>query len=222
MQQSKSSQNFDSRTTISVPSLKNLDYDKSNCGWSWLERWMAARPWENRLMEQAYNDSLETTPKAKDNQLKTSEPCSVKVKKNNMTKRISAKPPLVIGHTTRSSSSPSSEFRYDESSASSSFCTSTTPISGNTMLASDRTEDSNSSRPNYMSLTESTKAKQRNQRILRQSMDEFQFLKNSGLLSNGDSKSCAGYDNMTRPLCLPTRMDKLSRPRDKENCAGFE
>ncbi|XP_009799327.1 protein IQ-DOMAIN 6 isoform X2 [Nicotiana sylvestris] len=221
-QKSKSSQNFDSRTTISVPSLKNLDYDKSNCGWSWLERWMAARPWENRLMEQAYNDSLETTPKAKDNQLKTSEPCSVKVKKNNMTKRISAKPPLVIGHTTRSSSSPSSEFRYDESSASSSFCTSTTPISGNTMLASDRTEDSNSSRPNYMSLTESTKAKQRNQRILRQSMDEFQFLKNSGLLSNGDSKSCAGYDNMTRPLCLPTRMDKLSRPRDKENCAGFE
>ncbi|OIT00829.1 PREDICTED: protein IQ-DOMAIN 1 isoform X1 [Nicotiana attenuata] len=216
--QSKSSQNFDSRTTISVPSLKNLDYDKSNCGWSWLERWMAARPWENRLMEQAYTDSLETTPKAKDNQLKISEPCSVKVKKNNMTKRISAKPPLVLGHATRSSSSPSSEFRYDESSASSSFCTSTTPISGNTMLASDRTEDSNSSRPNYMSLTESTKAKQRNQRILRQSMDEFQFLKNSGLLSSGDSKSCAGYDNMTRPLCLPTRMDKFSRPRDKENC----
>ncbi|KAJ8558303.1 hypothetical protein K7X08_005069 [Anisodus acutangulus] len=227
--QCKSSQNYDSRTTISVPSLKSLDYDKSNCGWSWLERWMAARPWENRLMEQAYTDSLETTPKSKtcleatikdkDNQLmKTSEPCSVKVKKNNVTKRISAKPP-----TTRSSSSPSSEFRYDESSASSSFCTSTTPISGNTMLASDRTtEDSNSSRPHYMSLTESTKAKQRNQRMLRQSMDEFQFLKNSGLLSgNGDSKSCAGYDpslNFTRPLCLPTRMDKFSRLGDKQNC----
>ncbi|XP_059274880.1 protein IQ-DOMAIN 6 isoform X1 [Lycium ferocissimum] len=216
--QSKSSQNFDSRTTIAVPSLKSLDYDKSNCGWSWLERWMAARPWENRLMEQAYTDSLETTPKSKDNQLKTSEPCSVKVKKNNVTKRISVKPP-----TTRSSSSPSSEFRYDESSASSSFCTSTTPISGNTMLASDRTEDSsNSSRPNYMSLTESTKAKQRNQRMLRQSMDEFQFLKNSGLLSsNGDSKSCAGYDsslNFTRPLCLPTRMDRFSRLGDKQNC----
>ncbi|MCD9645735.1 IQ [Datura stramonium] len=227
--QSKSSQNIDSRTTISVPSLKSLDYDKSNCGWSWLERWMAARPWENRLMEQAYTDSLETTPKSKacletlkdkENQLKTSEPCSVKVKKNNITKRISAKPPLV-GHTTRSSSSPSSEFRYDESSASSSFCTSTTPISGNTMLTSDRTEDSSNSRPNYMSLTESTKAKQRNQRILRQSMDEFQFLKNSALLSNGDSKSCAGYDpsvNSSRPLCLPTRMDKFSRLGDKQNC----
>ncbi|KAG5591253.1 hypothetical protein H5410_041767 [Solanum commersonii] len=222
--QSKSSQNFDSRTTISVPSLKSLDYDKSNCGWSWLERWMAARPWENRLMEQAYTDSLETTPKSKsclesfkDKDKTTTEPCSVKVIKNNVTKRISAKPPLV-GHTTRSSSSPSSEFRYDESSAaSSSFCTSTTPISGNTMLASDGTVDSNSSRPNYMSLTESTKAKQRNQRMLRQSMDEFQFLK----LNNGDSKSCAGYDpsvNFSRPLCLPTRMDKFSRLGDKQNC----
>lgn len=222
--QSKSSQNFDSRTTISVPSLKSLDYDKSNCGWSWLERWMAARPWENRLMEQAYTDSLETTPKSKsclesfkDKDKTTTEPCSVKVIKNNVTKRISAKPPLV-GHTTRSSSSPSSEFRYDESSAaSSSFCTSTTPISGNTMLASDGTVDSNSSRPNYMSLTESTKAKQRNQRMLRQSMDEFQFLK----LNNGDSKSCAGYDpsvNFSSPLCLPTRMDKFSRLGDKQNC----
>ncbi|XP_055820410.1 protein IQ-DOMAIN 6 isoform X2 [Solanum dulcamara] len=214
-QKSKSSQNFDTRTTISVPSLRSLDYDKSNCGWSWLERWMAARPWENRLMEQAYTDSLETTPKSKacletlkDNDKTTSEPCSVKVKKNNVTKRISAKPPLV-GHTTRSSSSPSSEFRYDESSAaSSSFCTSTTLISGYTMLASDRTEDSNGGRPNYMSLTESTKAKQRNLRMLRQSMDEFQFLK----LNNGDSKSCAGYDpsvNFSRPLCLPTRIDRF-------------
>ncbi|XP_016537776.1 protein IQ-DOMAIN 6 isoform X3 [Capsicum annuum] len=222
--QSKSSQNFDSRTAISVPSFKGLDYDKSNCGWSWLERWMAARPWENRLMEQTYTDSLETTPKSKAcletlkdkvNQLKISEICFIKVKKNNVTKRISAKPPLV-GHTTRSSSSPSSEFRYDDST-SSSFCTSTTPISGNTMLASDRTEDSNSGKPNYMSLTESTKAKQRNQSILRQSMDEFQFLK----LINGDSKSCAGCHpsvNFSRPLCLPTRMDKFSRLGDKRNC----
>lgn len=71
------------------------------------------------------------------------------VQKNNMTK----------SHATRSSSSPSSELR---SLASSSFCASTTPF---TMLASDRTEGSNSSRPNDMSLTESTKAK----RILRQS-----------------------------------------------------
>lgn len=32
--------------------LKHQNFDKSNGNWSWLERWMAARPWENRLMEE--------------------------------------------------------------------------------------------------------------------------------------------------------------------------
>nr|GMC53059.1 protein IQ-DOMAIN 1 isoform X1 [Ipomoea batatas] len=213
----------DAQTTISVPSFKSCNLDKNSWGWSWLERWMAARPWENRLMEQRQTDATETTPKSKvcldytkDNHSKSSEQCSVKVRKNNVTKRVSAKPPLV-GQATRSSSSPSSEFRYDESSASSSLCTSTTPISGNSVSASDKTVEKCSSRPNYMNLTQSTKAKQRNSRFLRQSMDEFQFLnlQKSGAFSNGDSKSTAASElssvNLTRPLCLPTRMDKFSK-----------
>lgn len=220
----KSSQTFDLRTTVSVPSLKSNGFDKNSWGWSWLERWMAAKPWENRLMEQS-NCELEKTPpqsktctdSLKGNRSRPSEPSSVKVRKNNMTTRISAKPPLAAA--TRSSSSPSSEFRYDMSSASSSNCTSATP------LTSDRTEDSNNSRPNYMNLTESTKAKQRFQRIQRQSMDEYQFLKKSAAFSNADSKSSAGSDpasvNMSRPLCLPSRMDKFSmnlRERDNFVC----
>nr|GMC46948.1 protein IQ-DOMAIN 1 isoform X1 [Ipomoea batatas] len=213
----------DAQTTISVPSFKSCNLDKNSWGWSWLERWMAARPWENRLMEQRQTDATETTPKSKvcldytkDNHSKSSEQCSVKVRKNNVTKRVSAKPPLV-GQATRSSSSPGSEFRYDESSASSSLCTSTTPISGNSVSASDKTVEKCSSRPNYMNLTQSTKAKQRNSRFLRQSMDEFQFLnlQKSGAFSNGDSKSTAASElssvNLTRPLCLPTRMDKFSK-----------
>lgn len=185
---------------------------------------MAAKPWETRLMEQSQTaDPLEVTPPTKNSsdslvckRSKSSEPCSVKVRKNNMSTRISAKPPQ-IGQATRSSSSPSSEFRYDESSASSSFCTSTTPVSGNTMLASDRTDDSTCSRPSYMNLTESTKAKQRlyNQpsHRIRQSMDEFQFLKRSAVFSNGDSKSNAGSDhssslNNTKPLYLSTQLDR--------------
>nr|TKS02790.1 hypothetical protein D5086_0000159500 [Populus alba] len=120
-----------------------------------------------------------------------------------------------VGHITRSSSIPSSEFRFlTNSSASSSICTSTTPISGNTGLASDKTEESGNSRPNYMNLTESTKAKRKtsghlSQRIQRQSMDEFQFLKMSGAFSNGDSKSSAGSDpsvNLSKPLCLPNKI----------------
>ncbi|XP_062158191.1 protein IQ-DOMAIN 6 [Alnus glutinosa] len=218
------SSNFHSNA--SVYSLKNHEIDKNSWGWSWLERWMAAKPWETRLMEQSHTaDPWEATPPPKScvdslmgTHSKSSEPCTVKVRRNNVTTRISAKPPH-IGQVTRSSSSPSSEFRYDESSASSSFCTSTTPVSGNTGLASERTEDSNNSRPNYMCLTESTKAKQKtcshsSQRVQRQSMDEFQFLKKSAAFSNADSKSSAGSEpssiNFSKQLCLPTRMDKHS------------
>lgn len=180
-------------------------------------------------MEQSHADPSEITPPSKScadplvgKRSKSSEPCSVKIRKNNVTTRISAKSPY-MGQVTRSSSSPSSEFRYDESSASSSICTSTTPVSG---LTSDRTEETGSSRPNYMNLTESTKAKQRinylSHRVQRQSMDEFQFLKRSAAFSNGDSKSSAGSEpstNISRPFYLPTRLDKSSmRQRERGNC----
>ncbi|KAK7383337.1 hypothetical protein VNO78_29014 [Psophocarpus tetragonolobus] len=203
-------------------SLNNHEMDKANWGWSWLERWMAAKPWESRLMEQTnHADSTDKTPpppkKVVDfSNSKSSEPCNVKVRKNNVSTRVCARPPH-IGHATRSSSSPSSEFHYDGSSASSSICTSTTPIS---TLPCDRTEDSNNIRPNYMNLTESTKAKQKtsnhqyNRSQRQQSMDEFQFLKRSAVFSNGDSKSIGASDppiSFSRPLYLPTYMDK--RPR---------
>ncbi|GAB4854458.1 Protein IQ-DOMAIN 6 [Ancistrocladus abbreviatus] len=229
--QRKSSPTSDTRTNISLPSLKNYEIDKSSWGWSWLERWMAAKPWENRLMEEAQSTASEATPPPKSFMnssegrcLKSSDPCSVRVRKNNMTTRISAKPPLV-GQGTRSSSSPSSEFRYDESSASSSICTST-PASGTTALASDRTEETGNSRPNYMNLTESTKAKRRpgsylSPRMQRQSMDEFQFAKKLVGFSSGDLKSVAGSGppsvNFSRPLNLSTRMDKDStKPKGGE------
>ncbi|KAK2391919.1 protein IQ-DOMAIN [Trifolium repens] len=216
-----------SRTNASFSSLKNHEMNKANGGWSWLERWMAAKPWETRLMEQSHAESLDKTPPPPPKKFvesfvsSNSKPCSVKIKKNNVTTRISAKPPPHIGQATRSSSSPSSEFRYDESSASSSICTSTTPMSGNTC---ERTEDSSSSsRPNYMNLTQSTKAKLKtgypmyNRAQRQQSMDEFQFMKRAAVFSNGDSKSIAASDhslNFSRPLHLPTHSEKSSvRPR---------
>ncbi|XP_052209657.1 protein IQ-DOMAIN 6 [Diospyros lotus] len=203
----RSSQNSDSRTNLSMSSFKSQLIDKNSWGWSWLERWMAAKPWENRLMEKVLTDPSEATPPSKIcfDSSKSSETCSVKVRRNNVTTKISAKPPLV-GQVTRSSSSPSSEFRYGESSASSSICTST-PVSGNTIMASERTEESNFSRPSYMNLTQSTKAKQRNlsTRIQRQSMDEFQFLNKSTAFSNGDLKSnaCSDYSvDMSKQMKL--------------------
>ncbi|KAL1532582.1 IQ-domain [Salvia divinorum] len=149
----KSSQSCDS--CITVPRCPVLD--KNSCGWSWLERWMVAKPWENRLMEKSSTEdrcsdsTLLIKECNKSSVSRLSEPSMVKVRRNNMTKRISAKPPLFA----HSSSSPS----YDENSTSSSMFTAT-PISGNT--ASDRTDEGGSiSQPNYMNLTEATKAKQR-------------------------------------------------------------
>lgn len=144
---------------------------------------MAAKPWENRLMEQVHSDPPEITPppkpyvddSIKSNISKSSEP-SVKIRKNNITTRISAKPSL-IGQTTRSSSSPSSD-HYDKSSASASpsFCTST-PLSRYTNMASNRTDDNNSVRkPSYMNLTEAAKAKQRNMSHKAQPQPENQLM----------------------------------------------
>ncbi|KAE9599815.1 hypothetical protein Lal_00045730 [Lupinus albus] len=212
-----------SRPNTSLSTLNKYEIDKVNGGWSWLERWMAAKPWETRLMEQAHADaSVKTPPPAKKSVLKSSnskksEPCLVKVRKNNVTTRISARPPH-IGQATRLSSSPSSEFQYDESSASSSICTSITPTSGNA-ACENRIEDSSNTKPSYMNLTESTKAKKKtcnhqyNRTQRQQSMDEFQFLKRTAVFSNGDSKISAGSDpsiNFSRPLYLPNYLDKSS------------
>lgn len=201
--------------------LNNHEMDKANWGWSWLERWMAAKPWESRLMEQTHHaDATEKTPpppppkKCVDSSnSKTSELCNIKIRKNNVSTRISARPPL-IWQANHLSSSPSSEFHYDESSNSSSICTSTTPISGSAALPCDRTEDTNNTRPSYMNLTESTKAKQKtnnhqyNRSHRQQSMDEFQFLKRTAVFSNGASDPST---NFCRPLYLPTYMDKRSQ-----------
>lgn len=170
----KLSQSGSSTSKVSVPSLKSDELSKNSVGWSWLERWMAAKPWENRFIEQYNSELLETTPisrsmdfeKGKISRL-SDHPTSAKVKKNNVSKRISARPPLA----NHSYSSPSSDFRYDESSASSSIFTTTTPASRNT--TSDQTDERNRDRPNYMNMTEATKAKQRNHRTQRPNMDMF-------------------------------------------------
>ncbi|KAF6157192.1 hypothetical protein GIB67_041653 [Kingdonia uniflora] len=221
-QQWRSNTNSKSRPNGSVSLPKYSELDKSIWGWSWLERWMTAKPWENRLMEQAHVDSSEMSPFSKSSEFhiketrsRSSEPRSVKVRKNNVTTRISAMPP----------SRTSSDYLYEDSStSSSSFCTSTTPVSGHTLLASKRTDESPNSRPNYMNLTASIKAKQRScnssYRTQRQSMDEFQFQRNSGAFSYTDAKSSAGSDpasgNFSKPSYIPTRFNRNS-VRVKDN-----
>ncbi|KAI3687341.1 hypothetical protein L1987_81036 [Smallanthus sonchifolius] len=227
--QLKSSQGLGSKTSGPLASLKNQQFDTNNWGWSWLERWMSAKPWENRLMEQGQPDPLETTPppskihvENQETRKKSAEPELVKVKRNNMTTRISAKPTQIAGQRTRSTSSPSSEFICNENSGSSSLCTSTaTPISMDRASQKVNNNNNNNSKPSYMSLTESTKAKQRNPspRIYRQSMDDFQFLKNSGVLCSVDSSSsnCSDPASVSLSMSRP-QMEKSSMNLRNRRC----
>lgn len=174
---------------------------------------MAAKPWETRLMEQQSKAETAEAMATPNKQVKSPETIDVKVRRNNVTTRVSARPPHM------SSSSPGCEFKFhDESSGSSSLCTTTTPASGTTGLVSEETggNDNSSSKtnkmkPSYMSLTESTKAKRRTNRGLRQSMDEFQFMKNSGLFTGemkGSTVSDPSSVSFSKPLGGPTRFEK--------------
>ena len=149
---------------------------------------MAARPWETRLMDAT--DAA--TPPTK--HLKSPE--VVKVRRNNVTTRVSAKPPPDM-------SSSSSGYDFNVSPGS------TTPASVTTGLVSD---NSSKNKPSYMSMTESTKAKRRTNHVMRQSMDEFQFMNNSGLFT-GDLKSSSPVSsdppsyvtNFSKPFGVSTR-----------------
>ncbi|XP_065865409.1 protein IQ-DOMAIN 8-like isoform X2 [Euphorbia lathyris] len=148
---------------------KNQRTDNGSPGCSWLEKWVAAKPWENRLIEEIQTDSSETTPfsrKSEDNIASfysySSTRDSVKVRKNNVTTKVLAKPPIVM---TRSSSSPLSESIYCGSSHSTSSSSAVSPIpSSSNIIMVDRVIESTDDRnrkPSYMKLTESLKAKQK-------------------------------------------------------------
>ncbi|KAL5755677.1 hypothetical protein ACOSP7_020079 [Xanthoceras sorbifolium] len=197
----------DSRVKKPAMALKHHHHrlDKSSAGWSWLDSWMASKPWENRLLEEIHTDPSEmTTPfsrKSEDNiagMYSCSEHDLVKVRRNNVTTKVVAAKPPIVCQMTRSSSSPSSEsFPYDETSPSTSTSSaSLTPASGN-ILMMERAEDSYYRKPSYMSLTESIKAKQKASRFSH---------KNLMAVSSGDTRSCAGSEpsfNLCKDLYPP-------------------
>lgn len=129
-----------SRTRRYENSPKMQKQDKNSPGLSWSTIWMAAKPWETVLIEEP-----QLPRKSEDGHSVISRPNSSK--RNDSTPRIYPKSP-VISQISRSSSDPSSEFLYDGSSESTSSCS--------TMV-----EENHANRPNYMNLTESTKAKQK-------------------------------------------------------------
>lgn len=216
-QQSRSCPSPNSRTNKPVKSIKHHRLDKKGQGWSWLDSWMAIKPWDSRLLEEMHSDPSEMTPfyrKSEDNIFGfyscSSEQDSVKVRRNNVNTKIIAKPPITT-QITRSSSSPSSESLYDGTSPStSSSSTSVTPISGNTVMM-ERAEESYYRKPSYMNLTRSIKAKQKASR--------FCSPKKWMELSNGDDRSLADSEpsfNLCKDLYPPIplgRHDQLKYRR---------
>lgn len=108
--------------------------------WSWLDRWMAAKSWETGSMDTV---PPQMTPFSRKSEELVYFPDSVRTRKNNVTTRISAQ---------QISCSPSSsESVYDEYSATTSSSSSAAAATGEEI----------GSKPSYMHLTASIKAKQR-------------------------------------------------------------
>ncbi|KAJ8755766.1 hypothetical protein K2173_024310 [Erythroxylum novogranatense] len=160
-QPSRSCASPNTRTKNSAFSYKDQRLSNGSPGRSLLERWMAAKPWENRLLEEEIHTDLSGTffpRKSEEGSAHFSEYDTVKIRKNNVSTRIHAKPPE-IGQAIRSSSAPSYEFARDESSHSTSSTSfSPIPMTCNTIEV-DRVEDCYSQKPSYMNLTQSIKAK---------------------------------------------------------------
>lgn len=122
-----------------------------------LERWIAAKPWESRLMGDIYLDSPGMTPlsrKSENVELSFNsyqQHGLVKARKNGVTTRVSSKS-RTTSQSSPSSSAISSECMYDDS-----------PLSiSSTSGSPTRVEDAKqgeTGKPTYTNLTVSTKAK---------------------------------------------------------------
>ncbi|KAL6639309.1 hypothetical protein ACP70R_023039 [Stipagrostis hirtigluma subsp. patula] len=132
--------------------LRSHEPNRCNHNLSYLEGWMAIKPWEIRFMEQS-NAGVQFANNSEGLSLavsKLSDASSVKIRRNNVKTRVTAKPPSAV-------SASSSDFACDESSPSSS---SVTPMPTPNILASEaRVDSGHIGEQNHKSFTKSTKAR---------------------------------------------------------------
>ncbi|KAL5229851.1 hypothetical protein ABZP36_028627 [Zizania latifolia] len=139
------------RASSPASSLRNHESNRCNQDWSfsYIEGWMATKPWETRLVEQNQAELKCLKKSSGELNLAGSKPAnasSVNIRRNNVTTRVAAKPPSVLSAAAASSSS--SEFLWDEGSPS------TSPVTP------ARSDSGHGGEPNYLSLTKSAKARQ--------------------------------------------------------------
>ncbi|KMT04876.1 hypothetical protein BVRB_7g170430 [Beta vulgaris subsp. vulgaris] len=180
--------------------------DKNSFGWNWLDRWMASKPWESRLMEEVRGDRPIMSPlskiSSKKNKLKVecssvSENSSEKGR-NESAVRIVRRPNF-MGHIARTSSEPSSKLLIEDTSTStSSMSASRTYMSSSSTC---RTDESGSSKPRYMNLTASNKAKQ--QSFQRRPLQEIQNHHMSWTKTRFSGDARSSVDSVAVPHSLP-------------------
>ncbi|CAN6327444.1 unnamed protein product [Urochloa humidicola] len=194
--------------------VRSHESNRCNHNLSYFEGWMATKPWETRPMEQNHTDS-QFAKNHEDLNLavsKFSDASSVKIRRNNVTTRVAAKPPVLPAS--------SSDFVCEESSPSTS---SVTPVSAaTTILASEARSDSGHvGGPNYMSLTKSAKARLNGCSSHRGSLQRQQSGDMSRVaLSSIDTQSNAGSEisvTSRRLNSMSLKGRSMTRSLDKEN-----
>ncbi|KAJ1285055.1 hypothetical protein BS78_03G251700 [Paspalum vaginatum] len=209
------------RPSSPAVSLRDHGTNRSNHNSSYLEGWMATKPWESRLMAQSHTEHSnnsrcsESIEEMNAVSSKRSDASSVKIRRNNMTTRVAARPPSTI-------SASSSDFACDVSSPSTS---SVTPVSGTNFQTSERRSDcGHVGGPSYMNWTKSAKARlngsgMHKPPLQRQRSSDPQHVSRTAL-SSVDVQSTAGSEvsvTSRRLNSLTLKGRGARRSLDKEN-----
>ncbi|KZV21457.1 protein IQ-DOMAIN 1-like [Dorcoceras hygrometricum] len=178
-------------------------------GQNWFDRWGTTKPWDARSMEEFYTDSSDMTPTSRRNEgysvsslSNSSDYDSMRIRRSNMTPRITQKVPRSC-QIMRSHSDPCSEFSYDDSTTSNSSTTTC-----GTPGSSDTTVDQNGTKPNYMNMTKSIKAKLRpcsymspSRSVQRHSVEGAPLRRKPTPLSKGTGRRSADIDLYSVDMC---------------------
>ncbi|GJS40877.1 IQ-DOMAIN 1-like protein [Tanacetum coccineum] len=135
---------------------KNKTGSPRSAEWSWLNGWMAAKSWDNNSPKVSCEIKSFDDRSVKSCSY-TNEHDSLKIRKNLVSTRVSAKPCMSSPITQSSSTNPCSSSVFDESTSSTNSSSSTSE----TRLSSNSGKEKSVTKPSYMSLTESNKAKRR-------------------------------------------------------------
>ncbi|KRH10035.2 hypothetical protein GLYMA_15G025400v4 [Glycine max] len=195
-QQSRLCASPNPKATKAMTPLKNNNLSNKSLGYSLLERWMEAKPWESPISRKSEG----LVP-------------AFQSRRNGMTTRVSVKPIITSQSTSSSSAISSAEYMCDDNSPVSTSYTSGSPSLPSTHTALvEATEERDAHQPSYMSLTESTKAKLRACRSSSQNSkrlvmeDSVSHSTTTGLM-NGDTRSCSDSDpsvNLWKDSCATT------------------